>query len=379
MRGQQCIRPILRTHLPLQTSLFHQATYIQSSIVPTQQDVDQLFQIHLDSIAAKSVSSAIDIRATKSLSNLRRLCSLIDRLPSALYLQDVHFAERTWPQAVGGGSFSDVYMARKGDLKVAVKVLRTHQNSDERQRRKLRKNFISEALLWASCKHKYVLPFLGVDTTNFRHGMCMVLPWMDHGKILCKLKLLREENNTRGCKKQVDTWILHIAEGLAYLHSLGIIHGDLRAANVLLDENYNIKLSDFGLSLVADDIVTQATTIERTPNWIAPELLNPEKFGGNSSKPTLSGDVYAFGCVTIELYTGKPPYPGLQSYQVITKVLAAEPIPLPAFYDEPRVMDYSMWAIVERCLSQDSSLRPHAHDIPEGLRSLSLYQAVSCL
>lgn len=72
---------------------------------------------------------------------------------------------------------------------------------------------------------------------------------------------------------------------------------------MLVDEHYNIKLSDFGLSLIVDDM-TQATTIERTPNWIAPEFLDPEKFGKTSSKPTLVGDVYAFGCVTIEVSLG---------------------------------------------------------------------------
>ena len=59
--------------------------------------------------------------------------------------------------------------------------------------------------------------------------------------------------------------------------------------------------------------------------------------------------------------------------------MAGDPIPLPAFYDEPRVMDYSMWIIIEQCLSHDSSRRPSAQDVPEALRSLSLYQVVSYL
>ena len=53
--------------------------------------------------------------------------------------------------------------------------------------------------------------------------------------------------------------------------------------------------------MIADSIATQATTVERTPNWMAPELLDPEKFGGTSSKPTMAGDIYSFGCTTIEV------------------------------------------------------------------------------
>ncbi|KAK7690897.1 hypothetical protein QCA50_005999 [Cerrena zonata] len=338
----------------------------------SQQDLDQLFQAHLDSIAAKSISGTVDIRTSESFSTLRGRCNLLDRLPSALYLGDVNVPrEPGWlPQVVGGGSFSDVYKARKGDLEVAVKVLRIYQSSDEIQRRKLRKRFISEALIWVSCDYEYVLPFLGVDTINFPHGMCIVLPWMEHGNVAYKFRSLREEKSPKGCERQVDIWILQISKGLAYLHSLGIVHGDLRAANVLLDENYNIKLADFGLSLVVDDVVTQATTIERTHNWIAPELLIPEEFGGTSSKPTLAGDVYAFGCVAIELYTGKPPYLGLTLYQVHHKVLTAETIPMPDFYDEPGGMDYYMWWIIEKCLSRDSTQRRHAPEIPGLLESV---------
>ncbi|KAK7689557.1 hypothetical protein QCA50_007349 [Cerrena zonata] len=344
---------------------------LHRDISPTQSDVDLLFKQLLES----RVDASANTQSLTLLSILRRKCNDLGKLPSTLYLDDVRFPGSGWPQAIEGGSFSDVYMALKGESKVALKVLRIHQNNDEKRQKTLRKRFLSEVLLWASCNHEYVLPFLGVDTANFPHGLCMVLPWMKHGKVLCKLRLWRKQKDPIAIKTQVDewVWIVQIAKGLAYLHTLGIIHGDLRAANILLDENYNIKLADFGLSLVADDIVTQATTIERTPNWIAPELVNPEKFGRKSSKPTLAGDVYAFGCVTIELYTGNPPYPGLQSYQVIKKIMAAEPIPRPAFYNEPQMMGDCMWNIVERCLRYDPIQRPSASDIPGWLVTRRLY------
>ena len=137
-----------------------------------------------------------------------------------------------------------------------------------------------------------------------------------------------------------------------------------------------------------NDIVSQATTIERTPNWIAPELLNPEKFDLESSKPTMQADVYAFGCVVIEvredsglvlipmrsdwivqLYTGKPPYAGLPSYRVMAKVMNGEPIPIPLFYGG-QAMSPSMWTVISQCLSHDPSLRPDAHSILNALRAI---------
>ena len=90
------------------------------------------------------------------------------------------------------------------------------------------------------------------------------------------------------------------ALGLEYLHKVGIVHGDLHARNILIDENGQARLTDFGLSLLAD----------ATPHgsygsvhgggvflYRSPELHDPERFGlGSSMRPTTLSDIFAFGC-----------------------------------------------------------------------------------
>ena len=67
--------------------------------------------------------------------------------------------------------------------------------------------------------------------------------------------------------------------------------------NVLLDDDLNARVSDFGLAIVAEDYVTQTSTGGRAPNWLAPELIDQFQ----SSQPSKASDIYSFGCVCIEV------------------------------------------------------------------------------
>ena len=169
----------------------------------------------------------VNIKKSEHLLNLKRACLYRGTLPSRLNLYDICLPQGAWLQPISGGSFSDVYQAYKGDRTVALKVLRTHQINDHKQKLRVRKvshsnirstfyytaaknwsqNFISEVLIWASCQHRYVLPLLGVDAVNFRGRLCMVLPWMKNEKILDALKLLRESQSALGGIHQVNTWV----------------------------------------------------------------------------------------------------------------------------------------------------------------------------
>ncbi|KAF7365850.1 Kinase-like protein [Mycena venus] len=92
-----------------------------------------------------------------------------------------------------------------------------------------------------------------------------------------------------------------VVEGLKYLHSENIVHGDLCGRNVLIDENGVARLTDFGLaSLIESDTSIKSSTRSGSTRWMAPELLLPPP--GSAFRRTPESDVWAFGCICCEVW-----------------------------------------------------------------------------
>ena len=99
----------------------------------------------------------------------------------------------------------------------------------------------------------------------------------------------------------VSLQLWQIAEGLAYLHSEGLVHGDLHAGNVLVDDDESARITDFGMTIISEGTPYNYWSIHGggATRWTAPELLDPEEFDLASSRPTFSSDIYAFAMTTI--------------------------------------------------------------------------------
>ena len=97
--------------------------------------------------------------------------------------------------------------------------------------------------------------------------------------------------------------LLQIALGLEYLHSEGIIHGDLHAGNILIDGRGNASLADFGLSLIAEasGYGYGSSHGGGAIRWLAPELIEPIEFGLDSSRPTTASDIFSLACTAVEV------------------------------------------------------------------------------
>jgi serine/threonine protein kinase len=100
--------------------------------------------------------------------------------------------------------------------------------------------------------------------------------------------------------------LLEIAQGLGYLHSLNIIHGDLRGTNILISDDGHACLSDFGLATTfseADSTAAMTSSSNRagSARWFAPELIEPKSFGCERFVRTTSSDVYAYARVCLEV------------------------------------------------------------------------------
>ncbi|KAF7333651.1 hypothetical protein MSAN_02408200 [Mycena sanguinolenta] len=134
--------------------------------------------------------------------------------------------------------------------------------------------------------------------------------------------------------------LYEIAQGLEYLHSHAIVHGDLKGANILVKESGSACLADFGLSIYSDaSAKTGSTSRGGSLYWMAPELLDPDHFGFQFGR-TVATDVYAFGCVCFEdnLRFGaeraeQPPGPPAMSdtlWQHVTEFWAQRPTARPS-------------------------------------------------
>merc|ERR1712048_74094 len=135
----------------------------------------------------------------------------------------------------------------------------------------------------------------------------LVMEYMDHGSLYDLI-----HNETMPMEGEHILPILRdIAHGLRFLHAAKprVIHGDLKAQNILVDSKFRAKVADFGLSQ------KRRVGATGTPYWMAPELLSGES--GN----TAASDVYSFGIILYEVYSRKDPYEGEKSSEVLKLIV----------------------------------------------------------
>ena len=115
-------------------------------------------------------------------------------------------------------------------------------------------------------------------------------------------------------------YMSQVLHGLLYLHEQGVIHRDIKGANILTTKQGLVKLADFG-------VATRTTTLHEssvvgTPYWMAPEVIE-------LSGATTASDIWSLGCTVIELLDGKPPYHKLQPMHALFRIVNDDHPPLP--------------------------------------------------
>ncbi|KAJ7242460.1 kinase-like domain-containing protein, partial [Mycena rebaudengoi] len=218
-------------------------------------------------------------------------------------------------------------------------------------------------LIWEGLRHPFILPFLGIDGDTFPSSLCMVSPWMKNGTVL---EYLKEHSLA-----EVDRLLPETAEGLKYLHSMNIVHGDLRGNNIFISDNFSVCLADCGLAnIITDTETTMATSSSNhagSTRWFAPELIRPTAFGCDRFIRTPASDVYAFGC----LYRRVPPFHDVTpDISALFKVMDGE---RPG---KPANISNALWALVTAAWGQDWRVRPSAAKI---ITLFSLSTAVQCV
>ncbi|KAJ0847542.1 putative protein kinase RLK-Pelle-SD-2b family [Helianthus annuus] len=211
-------------------------------------------------------------------------------MPNRFSYEELKTATENFSKKLGQGGFGSVFEGTLVDgMKIAVKCLEGFAQ--------VKKSFLAEVQSIGSIHHVNLVRLRGFCTLKSQRFLVYDFMingsldrWIYHG--------VREHILEWECRKKI---ILDVAKGLTYLHEdcrKKIVHLDIKPQNILLDDDFNAKVSDFGLSKLIDKSQTEVmTTIKGTPGYIAPEW--------RSSIITEKLDVYSFGIVLLEILCGR--------------------------------------------------------------------------
>ena len=244
---------------------------------------------------------------------------------------------------LGSGGMGDVYRARDIRLgrTVAVKVLRP----DLSRNRERRAQFATEARSVSALTHPHIRTVFDIGSEG---GLdFLVLEYLE-GETLDRILARRPLSVGRAL-----TYAFQIADALDAAHRRGIVHGDVKPANIMITTS-GVKLLDFGLAKLAepqhdpaDSTATDHAAIPGTTPYLAPERLE-----GRMGDPR--SDVFALGVVVYEMIAGRRPFEGSTRARIIASILEHEPVPLTSAHE---AVSPALQHLVLRCLAKDPDQR----------------------
>jgi hypothetical protein len=257
---------------------------------------------------------------------------------------------------VGMGNFSQVRRGIWNNNLIAIKLIKgfsrtEHRDANSGQRpprqdkQKFMKDFKSEVELLSQLKHPNLVTFLGYCLEP--NAIVMeYLPQNLHDYLI--------ENRGKCESQQMIDFAYDIARGMEYLHRNSIIHRDLKSFNILLDENLNVKIADFGIARVKTNTSTMTTT--GTIAWTAPEILRHEAYNEKS-------DVYSYAIVLWEIVTeGDIPFEDEFQSPMEAGIAVATGQIRPSL---PSHTDSNWVSLLEKCWKEDPASRPSFAEIME--------------
>ncbi|KAJ1658288.1 hypothetical protein IWQ61_002457 [Dispira simplex] len=254
--------------------------------------------------------------------------------------------------AVGYGSSAEVYKAQHKPTHqiVAIKIIDLDR-FERRQIDELRR----ETQVMSLSKHPNVLPVWAAFVEGSK--LHMVTPYLPGGSCLDIIK--------SGFRKGLDEFSIVLIlkqtlQGLDYIHRTGHIHRDVKAGNLLIDEQGVVKLADFGVSssltdTVGDERRGARMTFVGTPCWMAPEVMEQKAYDARA-------DIWSLGITALELANGRAPLADLPALKVLMVTLAQPP---PTLNRDTARHKYSRHFkdMIDSCLQKQSSKRPTAQKI----------------
>ena len=258
---------------------------------------------------------------------------------------------------LGRGMMGVVYEARDPLLgrRVALKTIRVAVGMEEQYRDEFEKRFFAEARAAATLSHPGIVLVYDVGADPQTGELFLALEYLEGRSLDAVLR------DGKLAWRDALRVIAQLAEALYHAHSQGVIHRDVKPANIMVLATGQPKLMDFGIAKIPGAALTTGGRFFGTPSY-----MSPERAGGKPMDAT--GDLFSLGAVLFEVVTGQQAFSGPDIASIMTRVACDEPPPpttlmpgLPPELDE----------VVARCLAKDPLQRyPNGRSLAEDLEDL---------
>ena len=242
-------------------------------------------------------------------------------------------------RSIGEGGMANVYLGYDTilDRNVAIKVLRGDLSNDE----KFVRRFQREALSASSLAHPNIVEMYDVGEDN---GLYYIVMEYIEGKTL---KQLLKKRGTLTLSEAIDI-MLQLTDGMAHAHDSYIIHRDLKPQNIMIKDDGQIKITDFGIAMALNSTqLTQTNSVMGSVHY-----LPPEQASGKGC--TIKSDIYSMGIIFYELLSGSLPFRGDNAVEIALKHMRD---PLPSLREDNPAIPQSIENIIRKATAKNPKNR----------------------
>jgi len=297
---------------------------------------DVLEELEIEKRKVSKLESELNkLKNMKGNANSKQLLQFVNIIP---------YSSLGLGKKIGQGGFSEIYESQWLGVPVAVKVIFDPKITEE-----LKEEFNNEIEKLFILRHPYIIQLYGITDKDKSQKLAVITELAPKGSLFDYLhKNPKTKNNlSLEFKNKISKQLICT---MAYIHSRGFVHRDLKTQNILLDKNLDMKMCDFGLTKLKSELNSGSGQFAGTPCYMAPELFDRKYYDEKV-------DVFAFGTVLWEIYSQKIPYINCDSAEIKQKVTKGEELYCSSIIPKQIV------SLIHKCRSVKPADRPSFEQI----------------